>query len=383
MGRSEIAMILRRLEEELSSQFVGREEEARVAVLALATKQHAIFIGEPGTAKSALIHTLSRLVNAEYFYYLIGKYTTPDELVGHIDPIAFKEGRFVRNTEKRILRAEIAFIDEVFRGSSEVLNTLLGIMNERIFTDADGSIIEAPLWSLYGASNSLPNDSDLVAFYDRFLLRKFVRRIEASSLEEAIILNMRRKPLNRICSLSEISEFHDAVTQHMLENATAVAKVTTQLVVALRQEGIFVSDRTATSSEYLPRLIATYSLLYGRDIRKSAMAVAKYVLPDEESIEAYRKALDSFIPPELREAEERLEKARELAASGDIQAAKRSAAESLQLAQNLLSKPEKLELYKEDVSELISAAEDLLKKITKIEADLRSFREGARKLQTA
>ncbi|MEM1519982.1 MAG: AAA family ATPase, partial [Candidatus Korarchaeum sp.] len=329
-------MALRRLEAEISSRFIGREEEARVAVLALATKQHALFIGEPGTAKSALIHTLSGLVNAGFFYYLINKYTTPDELVGNIDPIAFKEGRFVRNTEKRILKAEIAFIDEIFRGSSEVLNTLLGIMNERIFTDADGTIIKAPLWSLYGASNSLPNDSDLMAFYDRFLLRKFVRRIDSGSLEEAIILNMKKKPPKQVCSLNEISKFYDEVTEHMLENITAVAKVTTQLVVALRQEGIFVSDRTATSSEYLPRLIATYSLLYGRDIRRSAMAVAKYVLPDEESIEAYRKALDSFIPPELREAEERLEKARELAASGDIQAAKRSAAESLQLAQNLL-----------------------------------------------
>ncbi|MEM4976341.1 MAG: AAA family ATPase, partial [Desulfurococcaceae archaeon] len=85
--------LVRKLEAELSSGFVGREEEARVAILALLTKQHAVFIGEPGTAKSALIRRLSQLVQCRFFYYLLSKYTVPDELIGPIDPIAYKNGK--------------------------------------------------------------------------------------------------------------------------------------------------------------------------------------------------------------------------------------------------------------------------------------------------
>ena len=84
--------LVRKLEAELAAGFVGREEEARVAVLALLTKSHAVFIGEPGTAKSALIRRLSQLVQCHFFYYLLSKYTVPDELIGAIDPVQYKQG---------------------------------------------------------------------------------------------------------------------------------------------------------------------------------------------------------------------------------------------------------------------------------------------------
>ncbi|MEM4619605.1 MAG: AAA family ATPase, partial [Desulfurococcaceae archaeon] len=139
--------LVRRLEAELAAGFIGREEEARVVILALLTKQHAVFIGEPGTAKSALIRRLSQLVQCRFFYYLMSKYTVPDELIGAIDPVAYKNGKFVRNIKGKLPEAELAFIDEIFKGSSETLNTLLNIMNERIFVDADGTVYQCPLWS--------------------------------------------------------------------------------------------------------------------------------------------------------------------------------------------------------------------------------------------
>jgi len=369
--------LARRLEAELASGFVGREEEARVAVLALLTRSHAVFVGEPGTAKSALVRRLSHLINCTYFYYLLSKYTVPDELVGAIDPVAYKSGKFVRNIQGKLPTAELAFIDEVFKGSSETLNTLLNIMNERIFVDADGSVYQCPLHSLYGASNELPADSELAAFYDRFLLRHFVRRIDASKLEAAIIHNLRlNSNIKPVCSLTELNQLHDEVTNYMITNDTAVSRITSQLVIILRQNGIFVSDRTALSPNHLPRLISTYAYIYGTDLRKAAIAASKYILPSEEAIENYKRALDALIPVELREASEKLEKARDYAVAGDLSSAKRHAAEAVQTAQALFAKPERVELFKDEIREAIEAAERLIKEIGTIEERLKQFKKG-------
>jgi len=374
---TEVSNLVRKLEAELAVGFVGREEEARVAVLALLTKSHAVFIGEPGTAKSALIRRLSQLVQCRFFYYLLSKYTVPDELIGAIDPVAYKQGRFVRNVKGKLPEAELAFIDEIFKGSSETLNTLLNIMNERLFVDADGTVYNIPLWSLYGASNEVPTDSELAAFYDRFLLRHFVRRIDASALEKAIVhnitVNSNPKP---IATLQNISRIYDEVTQFMVQNASAIAKITSQLVIVLRQHGIFVSDRTAVSPQHLPRLIATYAYVYNIDLRKSAIAVSKYVLPSEEALENYRKALDALMPTELREASEKLEKARDYAVAGDLANAKRYAAEAIQVAQALFAKPERVELFKDEIKEIIENAERLVQEITRIEESLKKFKRS-------
>jgi MoxR-like ATPase len=369
--------LIRRLEAELAAGFVGREEEARVAVLALLTKNHAVFIGEPGTAKSALIRRLSQLVNCRFFYYLLSKYTVPDELVGAIDPIAYKEGRFVRDTKGKLPDVEIAFIDEIFKGPSETLNAILHIMNERIFVDVDGTVYNCPLHSLFGASNELPIDSELVAFFDRFLLRHFVKSIPSNMLESAIIHNLRlNSETGPIVSLDDINRLYDEVTAYMRANDSALARVTAQFVVMLRQHGIFVSDRTAVSPNHLPRLIGTYAYVYRTDLRSAAMAVSKYVLPNEEAVQKYREMLDSLYPAELRDASDKLEKAKNYAASGDLQAAKRFASESLQLARAFLSRPEKAEPFKEEVKNVIATAEQLLNEIQQIEERLSRYRKG-------
>jgi MoxR-like ATPase len=376
-GETDGLSSIRRLEAELAAGFVGREEEARVAVLALLTKSHAIFIGEPGTAKSALIRRLSQLVNCRFFYYLLSKYTVPDELVGAIDPIAYKEGRFVRNTKGKLPDVEVAFIDEIFKGPSETLNAILHIMNERIFVDVDSTVYSCPLHSLFGASNERPADSELAAFFDRFLLRHFVKSIPANMLEPAIIHNLKLGPeTGPILSLNDINRVYEDVTAYMRANDVALARVTAQFVVMLREHGIFVSDRTAVSPNHLPRLIATYAYVYGTDLRGAAMAVLKYVLPSEEAVRKYREMLDSLHPAELRDASEKLEKAKSYAASGDLQAAKRFASESLQLVRAFLSRPEKAGPFKEEARNIIASAEQLLNEIQQIEERLRRYKSG-------
>lgn len=161
---------------ELTKPFVGREEEAKVVLLALLTKEHAALIGEPGTAKSALIRRTAAILNMKCFIYLLTRFTEPAELFGPLDINALKEGRYVRITTNKLPEAEIVFLDEVFKANSAILNTLLTIMNERVFYDGYTEI-KVSLWSLFGASNEVPEDPELEALYDRFLLRHYVKPV--------------------------------------------------------------------------------------------------------------------------------------------------------------------------------------------------------------
>jgi len=82
------------------------------------------------------------------------------------------------------------------------------------------------------------------------------------------------------------------------------------------------------------------------------------------------------MPVELREAREKLDKARDYAVQGDLANAKRHAAEAIQVAQALFSKPERVELFKDELKEIIDSAEKLTAEISRIEESLKKFRRG-------
>src|SRR5207302_11115615 len=108
--------------------------------------------------------------DARYFEYLLTRFTEPNELFGPVDIRAFREGTYTRKTETMLPEAEIVFLDEIFKSNSAILNSLLTILNERKF--ANGSKVQdVPLLSMFGASNEVPNDENLAAIFDRFLLR--------------------------------------------------------------------------------------------------------------------------------------------------------------------------------------------------------------------
>ena len=103
----EILRVPRLFMEELSRPFLQREEQARLITIALMTKEHLVMIGEPGTAKSALVRRAAELLNAKFFLYLLTKYTEPAELFGPIDVVALKNGVYKRITENRLLDAQV------------------------------------------------------------------------------------------------------------------------------------------------------------------------------------------------------------------------------------------------------------------------------------
>jgi MoxR-like ATPase len=170
---------LKKIRSDLKSRYFERDEVIDGAFCALLTGSHMLLIGPPGTAKSQLANEICRkITGARYFQWLLTKFTTPEELFGAVSLKGLENDEYRRVTSGKLPESHIAFLDEVFKASSSILNTLLTIMNERIFYNGTEKV-RIPLISLFGASNELPSEEDeLEALYDRFLLRYVVDYIK-------------------------------------------------------------------------------------------------------------------------------------------------------------------------------------------------------------
>ena len=167
----EVARIMER-------HFLNKQEIIRLLLICTVAGEHMVLIGPPGTAKSAMVRLFARLIDARYFEYLLTRFTEPNEIFGPVDIRAFREGSYRRRIENMLPQAEIVFLDEIFKSNSAILNSLLTLLNERRFTSG-GQVLEVPLLSLFGASNEVPNDDNLAAIFDRFLLRVHSDNLDA------------------------------------------------------------------------------------------------------------------------------------------------------------------------------------------------------------
>jgi MoxR-like ATPase len=169
---------LRIIRDELRQIFLERDALIDGALVALVAAQHVLVIGPPGTAKSMLADEVCRrLEGARYFQWLLTRFTTPEELFGAVSLKALENDDYRRLTTHKLPEAHIAFLDEVFKASSSILNTILTLMNERRFHNGR-EVVPVPLITLFAASNELPEDDELLALHDRFLLRFVVDYLE-------------------------------------------------------------------------------------------------------------------------------------------------------------------------------------------------------------
>ena len=166
---------------DLQKGLLERETEVRLLLLAALCGEHLLLLGPPGTAKSELSRRLSAATGGKYFERLLTRFSVPEELFGPLSMKGLENDEYVRKIDGYLPTAEVAFIDEIFKANSAILNALLTILNERLF-DNGNQRFEIPLLCLVGASNELPESEELDALYDRFLIRRQVAQVSSGGL---------------------------------------------------------------------------------------------------------------------------------------------------------------------------------------------------------
>src|SRR6201987_3305775 len=159
------------IRDELNHVFLERTELIDGALCALLSASHVLVIGPPGTAKSMLADEICRRIEgANYFQWLLTKFSTPEEIFGAVSLKGLEQDDYRRVTDNKLPETHIAFLDEIFKANSSILNALLTVINERLFHNGRQRIT-VPLITMFGASNELPDEEELTALYDRFMLR--------------------------------------------------------------------------------------------------------------------------------------------------------------------------------------------------------------------
>lgn len=259
----------------LNSKFFEMDEEVHSLIIGLLAKEHILMVGLPGIAKSDLAMQFSEITGGTHFGIQLQQTTTPDEVFGGINHEEYIKGNVERNVKGTMLESNFAYLDEIFKSNSAILNHLLQVLNERTYDN--GGKIDVPLISAVGASNEFPHEEELSALYDRFLIRHYVTPVK----DRGNYIKM-LKGEGKDIKIPQIA-FDDLLTIHdMVEKITVPDNIygsIYDLIKEIIDEGIYVSPRRSKKSI---KLLQANAFIEGRsEVEKADLTVLKHVFWNE------------------------------------------------------------------------------------------------------
>ncbi len=277
----------------LKNTFVGKDEIIDLMGIALVARENLFMLGPPGTAKSAMVRALAKLLDGKTFEYLLTRFTGPNELFGPFDIRKLREGELLTNTEGMLPVANLISLDELLNANSAILNSLLTVLNERIFRRGRETK-DLPALMIVGASNHLPQDDALQALFDRFLVRVRCENVApdllSNVLEAGWKLEQKTTPNIKGISAEEILTLQQRIGSVKLDT---IRKPYLALIQQLRNAGVQVSDRRAVK---IQRLIAASAILCHREEAIiSDTWVMRYIWDTEEQEEVIAGIVNSLV----------------------------------------------------------------------------------------
>src|SRR5262245_54807758 len=318
----ELRKKINRFRTSLGRFFVQKQEVIDLMTLAAIAQEPLLLVGPPGTAKSDLVLKFKDalgIADEDYFEYMLTRFTEPSEIIGAIDIAKLRDGSYIRRKQGKLPTARVAFLDEIFKSNSAILNILLTIINEKKFYQ-DGVPTPVPLRVLYAATNEIPEQGELAALKDRFVLKIESRSVAEEHFTELIdtglqsesYRNLNQKPwVEGHCTLEDILKANRYLTylfarkvsdgrsseeqnDRMLFFPPDVFREYQRLTKTLmREDRIFVSDRKLVKLYKLMRVRAW--LLSGGTVRRDDLKLLAYLGESHNEIELLAKKVPQLL----------------------------------------------------------------------------------------
>ena len=277
----------------IKSTFVGKDEIIDLMGICLVGRENLFLLGPPGTAKSAMVRALAQRLQGKTFEYLLTRFTEPNELFGPFDIRKLREGDLVTNTEGMLPEATLVFLDELLNANSAILNSLLMVLNEKVFRRGKETR-DLPALMFIGASNHLPEEEALQALFDRFLLRVKCDNVAPDLLNQVLNAGWKLEQSKDV-EIPSITAEEVLVLQKeiMTVNLDDIQKTYIDTIRKLRNAGIQISDRRAVK---LQRLIAASALICQRKTAiVSDLWILKFIWDTEEQREVIAAIVNNLV----------------------------------------------------------------------------------------
>lgn len=304
--------VLQTIETELNERFLEKSHIIRGMMVALVARQHLFLLGPAGEAKSGLTRAIAkRIQGGVLFEKLIRALTAEEEIFGPIKLSRIEEDVYERKIDRKLPAAHVAFLDEIWKGSSAVLNGILDIANERQF-DNDG-IIPVPLQSMFCASNEMPGEDALTALWDRICLRYKVTGLTESGKRKFMTDEMARRRARALgkdvtggegttITLDQLETLQQAAL--LVDIPAKVMEDLFSILAELDKKGKNLPSTRKMG--WIQDLICANAVLEGRTVAMTDdLAILSHVLWDkEEDIRAIGALVMKIANPNLDRAQE-------------------------------------------------------------------------------
>lgn len=274
------------LEAQLNEAFLERREVIRGMMMAMVYERggNILMLGPRGTAKSSLAKAVCRAAQGNFFQILISKTTPIEGITGLVNLAKLTQGTWEIGSKTTIQGARVAFLDEIYKGGSAILNALLELLEDREIDILDQRVnVQKTLRLIVGASNEIPEDPVLLAaFDDRWHLRYWLEYIQ----DPDNFLRMLRGQVYKAFAELPDGTLEEAIAE--IEQITIPGEIDETILrcrQALADEGIEPSDRKwARFRQYL----RNHAYFEGRDRVEGAdiAAMAQHMLWYEPSEQA-------------------------------------------------------------------------------------------------
>jgi len=346
----------------LDRYFFKFSDEITGALIAILSRENYIMIGPPGTAKTMLVASLSKLLKARWFYRLLTKFTELEEIIGPIDVVELLKGNVRRIYANSIVEADVALLDEIFNASSAILNTLLTILNERAIFDG-GTVVPVKTWTVFGASNRVPDEEELQALYDRFPLRAFTKYASPEETEDllksGLALRQEFDQMSHLMTMEDIKGLNEYVNKMVYENRDVLVKHVSPLIAAYLDH-VVISNRTRVKGAHIRHVVSRDprrqpSDLDASSIRAATIKILKYLVHDKEDLNEYEAFVASHMPGNLSAVYDMINEIKALIANNAVTIAREKLREAEELLDKAYADPTLYKFFMTEMSEIRDA----------------------------